>query len=297
MRVLITGARGQLGWELERTAPEGGPNSINLIAADANGSRLDITDSAAVEHYVRRQTPDLIINSAAYTAVDAAERNEALAFSVNGAGAANLAKAAKTAGCRIIHMSTDFVFDGQNESPYSPDDEPNPVGVYGCSKLAGEQAVLESGADAVVIRTSWLYSVHGGNFVKTMLRLMGEKDEIKVVDDQRGSPTWGRGLADAIWRVAVKPEIQGVLHWCDAGVISWFEFAQGIQQEALALGLLDRAARLSAVSTAEYPTAARRPAYSALDASGATAALGLVQRPWRDGLHDMLVELKNMNPA
>lgn len=292
MKVLIIGARGQLGWELQRTVPDGIPAPICMDVADEGETRLDITDAAAVEERIGTIAPDVIINSAAYTAVDAAEDNEALAFAINEAGAANLARAAKRSGCRIIHTSTDFVFDGQQTTPYAPDDAPNPLGVYGHSKLAGESAVLESGANAAIIRTAWLYSAHGGNFVKTMLRLMREKDELGVVGDQRGSPTWARSLATAIWRLVERPQLQGIYHWCDAGVISWYDFAAGIQEEAVGLGMLDRAIPINAITTADYPTPAARPAYSALETTGTAAALDLKQTPWREALREMLVELR-----
>lgn len=292
MKTLIIGARGQLGRELQSTLPQGHAKPICLDVADAGESRLDITDTDAVARSIAFHEPDVIINSAAYTAVDAAEDNVELAFAINEAGAANLAKAARANGCRIIHTSTDFVFDGRQTTPYATGDAPNPIGVYGRSKLAGERAVEKSGADAVIIRTSWLYSAHGGNFVKTMLRLMREKDALGVVDDQRGSPTWARSLATAIWRLVERPDLQGILHWCDDGVVSWCDFAGGIQEEALKLGLLDRAISINAITTADYPTPAARPAYSALDANSTALALGLEQRPWRGALQDMLADFK-----
>lgn len=295
MKTLIIGARGQLGWELQRTIPKSLPAPICMDVADEGETRLDITDAAAVDEAVNRLKPGVIINSAAYTAVDAAEDNEALAFAINEAGAANLAKAARDNDCRIIQTSTDFIFDGRQDTPYSTGDAPNPLGVYGRSKLAGELAVRESGADAVIIRTSWLYSAHGGNFVKTMLRLMMERDELGVVGDQLGSPCWARSLATAIWRIVERPQLQGILHWCDAGVISWCDFAIGIQEEALKLGMLERAINVKAITTADYPTPAARPAYSALDTDSTVAALGMEQRPWLDALHDMLSELKEEN--
>lgn len=295
MKTLIIGARGQLGWELQRTLPAGLPVPICMDVADEGEARLDITDAAAVDETIGRLAPDVIMNSAAYTAVDAAEDNEAMAFAINETGAANLAKSARNNDCRLIHTSTDFVFDGRQDTPYSTTDTPNPLGVYGQSKLAGEYAVQESGADAVIIRTSWLYSANGGNFVKTMLRLMQEKDELGVVGDQLGSPCWARGLAQVIWRIVERPELKGILHWCDAGIISWCDFAIGIQEEAQKLGMLERAININAITTADYPTPAARPAYSALDTGRTVAALGLQQRPWRDALHDMLIELKDQN--
>jgi dTDP-4-dehydrorhamnose reductase len=283
---LITGASGQLGRELQAAVPK----SWRVCACDS--SALDVTRPEVVEEVVLRVRPDLIVNCGAYTAVDAAEREAERAEAVNSVGAAHVAEAARRAGSRLIHLSTDYVFDGAQSRPYTPADRPSPLGVYGRTKLAGEREVTRiSGGAALLIRTSWLYSVHGRNFVLTMLRLMRERESVGVVADQVGSPTWARGLAAAIWAAADAPAVQGVHHWSDAGVASWYELAVALQEEALALGLLPRAVPIRPLRTAEYPTGARRPAYSVLERSPALAALGAPVRHWRDQLRAMLREV------
>jgi dTDP-4-dehydrorhamnose reductase len=283
---LITGASGQLGRELQAVAPK----SWRVRACDAGA--LDVTRPEVVEEVVLRVRPDLIVNAGAYTAVDAAEREAERAEAVNSAGAAHVAEAAKRAGARLIHLSTDYVFDGAQSRPYTPADRPRPLGVYGRTKLAGEREVARiSGGAALVLRTSWLYSVHGRNFVLTMLRLMRERDSVGVVADQIGSPTWARSLAAVIWAAADAPAVQGVHHWSDAGVASWYDLALAVQEDALALGLLLRAVPIRALRTAEYPTDARRPAYSVLERSAGLAELGVPVRHWRDQLRAMLREV------
>jgi dTDP-4-dehydrorhamnose reductase len=283
---LLTGAAGQLGRALQATAPP----AWRVIACDA--AALDVTRPEAVEEVVRRERPALIVNAGAYTAVDAAERETERAEAVNSAGAAHVAEAAKLAGARLIHVSTDYVFDGTQARPYGPADRPRPLGVYGRTKLAGEREVTRiSGGSALIVRTSWLYSTYGRNFVLTMLRLMRERDAIGVVADQVGSPTWARGLAETIWAAAAAPGLKGVHHWTDAGVASWYDFALAIQDEALALKLLPRAVPIRPLRTDEYPTDARRPAYSVLERSAALANLGVPIRHWREQLRTMLREV------
>jgi len=283
---LITGASGQLGRELQAAAPR----SWRVRGCDA--AALDVTRPEVVEEVVLRMRPDLIVNAAAYTAVDAAEREAERAEAVNSAGAAHVAEAAKRAGARLIHISTDYVFDGGQSRPYTPADRPRPLGVYGRTKLAGEREVARiSGGDALVLRTAWVYSVHGRNFVLTMLRLMRERESVGVVADQIGSPTWGRGLAAAIWAAADARSVQGVHHWTDAGVASWYDLAVAVEEEALALGLLTRAVPIRPLRTSEYPTDARRPAYSVLERSPALTELGVPVRHWRDQLRLMLQEV------
>jgi len=283
---LLTGAAGQLGRALQATAPE----TWRVIACDA--AALDVTRPEAVEEVVRRERPALIVNAGAYTAVDAAEREAERAEAVNSAGAAHVAEAAKLAGARLIHVSTNYVFDGAQGRPYAPADRPHPLSVYGRTKLAGEREVTRiSEGSALIVRTSWLYSAQGRNFVLTMLRLMRERDTVGVVDDQVGSPTWARGLAETIWAAAGAPAVRGVHHWTDAGVASWYDFAVAIQEEALALGVLARAVPIRPLRTAEYPTDARRPGYSVLDRSAALAGLGVPVRHWREQLRTMLREV------
>jgi dTDP-4-dehydrorhamnose reductase len=287
MKVLITGAGGQAGWELQRTAP------VDLDLTALHRTDLDITDQDAVMTIIRRNNPDLVINAAAYTAVDKAEEEADLAYAVNGDGAANIAKACKETGVRLLHISTDFVFDGNKAEPYLPEDEPKPMGVYGASKLQGEKSVMaETMGTAVVLRTAWVYSIHGSNFVKTMLRLMAEKDELNVVTDQIGTPTWARELAKVIWLIAEKKKMQGIYHWTDGGVASWYDFALAIQEEALGLDLLKKTIRIRPIGTAEYPTPAKRPAYSVLDKTSIIEELGYKPPHWRESLQKMLRELR-----
>jgi len=187
------------------------------------------------------------------------------------------------------------VFDGNGSEPYLPEDEPKASGVYGASKLEGERSVIaETNGRAVILRTAWLYSVHGINFVKTMLRLMAERDELKVVADQIGTPTWAKDLAMAIWLIADKTEMQGIYHWTDDGVASWYDFALAIQEEAHKLGILQRMILVRPIKTEEYPTPAKRPAYSVLDKTSTCAALGYTPPHWRESLIKMLSELKEL---
>lgn len=283
---LLAGANGQLGRELQHQAREA---DYPLRAFDRQ--TLDITDAAAVNAVIGDLRPEIILNAAAYTAVDRAEREPEFAYAVNRDGAANLARAARACGAKFVHVSTDFIFDGAKGSPYKIDDAPGPQGVYGASKLAGETAVQEIMAgETLIIRTAWVYSAHGNNFVKTMLRLMRERDELRVVEDQIGSPTWARGLADCIWRMLDRGLI-GVHHWTDAGAASWYDFAMAIFEEARNLGLLSRPVRVEPITTAEYPTPAKRPSYSVLDKSTTWRALDHVAPHWCVSLREMLREV------
>ncbi len=285
-KVLITGAAGQLGRELLRTMPEG----VECIAATRE--ILDIADAAQVRALVRRERPGLIINAAAYTAVDKAESEQELAAAINVNGAANLATACAENESRLIHVSTDFVFDGTSSTPYLPDAPTSPLGEYGRSKLAGEQAVVAGLPSALIMRTAWVYSAFGGNFVKTMLRLMAEREELSVVADQVGTPTWARGLADALWLAADQSDLQGLYHWTDAGVCSWYDFAVAIAEEALEIGLLQRMPRIHPIPGSAYPTPAARPAFSVLDKNSTWAVLKTESLHWRSQLRSMLKELK-----
>jgi len=288
MKLLITGANGQLGWELQRTRP------ADWQIIPLNRAELDIADSAAVAAVFRKHRPDLVINAAAYTAVDKAESEKDLAFKVNADGAANIAKAAEGVQARLIHISTDFVFDGTKPQPYLPGDRTNPVSTYGASKLQGEQSVLaETRNKALILRTGWVYSAHGSNFVKTMLKLMAEKDTISVVVDQVGTPTWAQDLAKALYRLADIPNLQGVYHWSDAGVASWYDFAVAIQEEAQQLGILQKCIPVKPIRTRDYPTAAKRPVYSILDKTATWETLGYTASHWRRALRKMLEEIRD----
>jgi len=281
MKVLIVGGNGQLGKGLSRTAPDG----VEIVSHDID--TLDITDAAAVNAAVRAVAPQVVFNAAAYTAVDKAESDEAAALAVNATAVGYLAQASRQAGARFVHVSTDFVFDGRSGVPYAPDAPTAPIGAYGRTKLAGEQA---AGADALIVRTAWVYAPNGGNFVRTMLRLMAERDEVRVVADQIGTPTYAPGLAAALWTMAAKGTC-GTHHYTDAGACSWYDFAVAIQEEALAVGLLDRTVPVIPINAAEYPTPARRPHYSVLDKTSTFAVLGGPTPHWRENLRKMINEI------
>lgn len=285
MKVIVTGAGGQLG----RALVAGAPADAAVVALDR--AALDIGDAAAVQARIKAERPDIIINAAAYTAVDKAESEPDLACRINADGPRHLAAAALDAGARLAHISTDFVFDGAKSAPYHPDDPVNPLGVYGASKRAGEEAVLGLMPDALIVRTAWVYGAGGGNFVKTMLRLMRERGRVSVVADQFGTPTHAASLARAIWALA-GAGAAGIHHFTDAGSASWYDFAVAIAEEAQALGLIAAAADVSPIATTDYPTPARRPAFGVLD-KRATWAITGVPRHWRAELRLMLAALGN----
>ena len=277
MKALVTGAGGQLAVELERSLPK----EIDVVSLSIED--LDITDREAVIARVSSESPEFLINAAGYTAVDKAEDEESIAMNVNSEGTRHLAEAANISGAEFVYVSTDFVFDGEHTSPYLRNEDPNPLSAYGRSKLAGEVVVREVlGDDALVVRTAWLYSSHGTNFVRAMLRVMKEQGEVRVVDDQIGSPTWARTLAGSIWQLlAVKA--RGVQHVTDSGCVSWYEFAVGIRDLAVERGLL-KDAQVHPISTKDYPTAAQRPAYSVLDIQETFSLLGESAPDWRRNL-------------
>lgn len=288
MKVLITGRDGQVGWELERSAPD----TVEMQALDR--SQLDITDAGAVERYLGNFKPDVVINAAAYTAVDKAETDAESAYAVNRDGARNLAQACRDLKSRLIHISTDFVFDGERALPYQPHDATAPTGVYGMSKLAGEQAVRELLPDSsLIVRTAWVYSVHGNNFVKTILRLIKEKPLLGVVYDQIGTPTWARSFARVLWCAAERTDVNGTLHWTDAGVTSWYDFAVAIQELSLEKGLLANKIPVKAIPATSYPTPACRPHYSVLDKTATEEQLGINAEHWQQELGFMLDDLNS----
>ena len=283
---LVTGASGQVGRALRAIAPA----TWRVVGCDH--AALDVTHPESVAAALGRERPALVVNAAAYTAVDAAERDAERAEAVNALGAAHVAEEARRIGARIIHLSTDFVFDGSQGRPYKAGDRPNPQSVYGRTKLAGEREVLRiSAGDALILRTSWVYAAEGRTFVLTMLRLMRERPSVGVVCDQVGTPTWARSVAEAVWAAADRAELRGILHWSDAGAASWYDFAVAIQEEAVAAGVLERAVPIQPLRTEEYPSPARRPSYSVLDKSAANAALGLPPVHWREQLRRMLREV------
>ncbi|WP_422409251.1 MULTISPECIES: dTDP-4-dehydrorhamnose reductase [unclassified Endozoicomonas] len=293
MRVLITGCDGQLGYELQRTVPEG----IELLCADRY--QLDITSQESVNTYFVAHQPEAVINAAAYTAVDKAETDSDSAFAVNTKGAAFLAEACSKHDIPMVQVSTDFVFDGAQSTPYKVTDKTKPVSVYGESKLQGEKQVLEIlGNKAVVIRTAWVYSSHGNNFVKTMLKLMQEKDQLGIVFDQIGTPTSAKSLALCCWQSLKKLQassfkLQAIFNWSDAGVASWYDFAIAIQEEALSLGILQKSIPIKPIPASAYPTPAERPKYSVLDKQLTYSELELPIEHWRIALRSMLKELKS----
>jgi len=277
-RVLIAGAGGQLGIALQKQMPA----DVELFALDRNG--LNITDASSVTRIVTRLRPDWIINAAAYTDVDKAEAEAALAMSINRDGASNLARAAESINARMVQISTDYVFDGCQTRPYRPDDPVNPVNVYGESKLAGENATREIlGERLLILRTAWVYSPHGRNFLTTMLRLIRERDELCVVEDQIGTPSSALRLADAIL-TGIAKDITGIHHWTDAGVTSWYDFACAIQELAGLSGFVFNPCHIVPIPTSEYPTPARRPAYSVLDKSTFRKAAEIEGLQWRQAL-------------
>lgn len=284
MKALVTGSGGQLGRALLAAAPDG-VQVIGLARAD-----FDIADDVSVKAALKAHEPDLIINAAAYTAVDQAERDEPSAYRINRDGPSLLARQAAAAGIRLVHVSTDFVFDGTKSSPYRVSDPTAPLGVYGASKLAGEQAVRAALGEALIVRTAWVYAAQGGNFMRTMLRLMATQPALRVVADQVGTPTHAASLASAIWGL-VAARASGIHHYTDAGVASWYDFAVAIQEGALELGLLDRAIPIAPIRTEDYPTPAQRPAYSVLDKTATYAALGRPAKHWRHELKAALTLL------
>lgn len=309
MKILVTGKGGQLASELEQTVPP----QYELVVLDA--SELDISNKTLVEDAINKVRPDIIVNAAAYTAVDKAETDKDTAYAVNEQGSENLALACKNYGAQLIHVSTDFVFDGTKTTPYQTDDTPNPINVYGDSKLQGDLRINQIlAADATIIRTAWVYSAHGNNFVKTMLRLMTDKEQLDVVYDQVGTPTWAKGLAQMIWTLVEKntnaPQCSQsgiaerdvrnnlseastkILHWTDAGVASWYDFAIAIQDLGIEKGMLDKKIPIRPIPASSYPTPAKRPSFSVIDKTNAEAATGIETTHWREQLSLMMDELK-----
>jgi dTDP-4-dehydrorhamnose reductase len=285
VKVLLTGAGGQVGRAFRALAPAEAA-IVALTHAD-----LDITDAEQVRRAVSAHAPQWIVNAAAYTAVDAAESAQQAAHALNASAVGYLAHAARDTRARLLQLSTDFVFDGRASSPYEPDAATAPIGAYGATKLAGEHQALADGAPSIVVRTSWVYAAYGQNFVRTMLRLMAAKSEVRVVCDQVGSPTWASGLAQILWQMLKIEAAPGIYHWCDAGIASWYDFAVAIQEEALQRGILAHALPVLPIRTAQYPTAAQRPAYSVLDAARTRALTGAPAVHWRAQLRKMLDEL------
>ncbi len=298
MRLLVTGANGQVGWELGRSlAPLG-----DVTALDRR--QCDLSQPALLPGVVRSIKPDFIVNAAAYTAVDKAEQEEALATTVNGAAVGVLAEEARRAGIVFIHYSTDYVFDGAKQAPYTEDDAPHPINAYGRSKLAGEAAIHDAGGAYLILRTSRVYAARGHNFVRTILRLASERDELRIVDDQFGTPTWAREIAAATARIvrAVGDEqargtfAPGLFNLTASGTTTWHGFAAAILDEAARHGLLARAPRLTPIASEDYPTPAARPKNSRLAGERLRQRFGIVLPDWRQSLARCIADMKTGGP-
>ena len=294
MKVLLTGAEGQLGQALIASTPKG----IELICTSRKD--LDLADQQACKNAVLRHKPDWVLNAGAFTSVDQAESQASLAQAVNAGAPKAFATALRRQGGRMLQLSTDFVFNGAQGSPYSVEQERNPLGVYGASKAAGEEAVQEllgEQGQGFVLRTSWVVGPVGRNFALTMLRQHRERAEIAVVADQVGCTTSTLNLSRACWQAILfkdqGADIPPVMHWCDAGAASWYDVAVAVGSISKSLGLLDEPAHVKAISTADYPTPARRPTYSLLDCCSTRARLRLPSQHWREALHDVLQSIPN----
>jgi dTDP-4-dehydrorhamnose reductase len=292
VKVLITGAGGQLGRALIAVAPD------DTTVRGVSRQQLDIADASAVESALREFRPDVIINAAGFTRVDDAETERAAAQRANATGPAVLAAAGRLLGVWLVQVSTDYVFDGAQSCPYSPAAPTNPLSVYGRTKLEGEQAVArELPAHSTVVRTSWLYAADGRNFLTTMLRLMKSRPQLTVVGDQIGAPTSVTGLAQVLWAFT-RRRASGVYHWCDSGVASWYDFAIAIAEEAVSVGVLASSPPIVPITSADYPTAARRPPCSILDKRDTERLLGIAAPHWRRALRATLGSLaSNGAPA
>lgn len=287
MKILLTGCGGQLGRELKRSLASLG----ELIACDR--SQLDMAKPQALRDAVRAAAPAVIVNAAAYTAVDKAETEPSVAEAINAIAPGILAEEAHRLGALLIHYSTDYVFDGAKPAPYNEDDTPAPLSAYGRSKRSGELAIAASGARHLIFRSSWVYGLHGANFMKTMLRLGRERDELRVVGDQVGAPTWTRHLADATAVIVGRREVPGGLyHLAAAGETNWHGYAEAIFAEAQRAGLLEKIPVVHRIASAEYPLPAPRPANSRLDCSRFGRDFGLALPDWHTGLSDCLADAR-----
>ena len=289
MKVLLTGAGGQLGQALIASAPEG----LELVATSRE--QLDLADPEACRSAVEQHQPDWVLNAGAYTAVDKAESEPELAHAVNAGAPEAFARALDQQGGRLLQISTDFVFNGTQGTPYQPEQARDPLGAYGASKAAGEaavQSIFGAGGRGLILRTSWVIGPVGKNFALTMLRLHREKEQLGVVADQVGCPSSTLNLATACWTVITsssdKVELPPVLHWCDGGAASWYDVSVAVGELAMDLGLLERAATVNPISTSDYPTPATRPGYSLLDCQTSRQVLQLEAQPWRAALKDVL---------
>lgn len=304
MKILLLGANGQVGFELARAcAPLGElicATRSGVLPGGARGIAADLSQAGRLAAVLAAANADVVINAAAYTAVDRAEDEPDRAQLDNAVGVAHLADWTARHNRLLVHYSTDYVFDGRGERPYGEDDPTAPLGAYGRSKLAGETAVHASRCDYLLLRTAWVYAARGHNFLRTMLKLGREREQLRVVNDQRGAPTSARLIAAATAlalahmyarRAVDREKFLGTFHLCAGGECSWFDFAAAIFARAQAAGLVERAPELLPITTAEYPTKAKRPAYSVLDSTKFQATFGLHLPPWQDGLDAVIGEL------
>ena len=284
-KILLLGSNGQLGWEICRTSKK------NVLLTFLDYPEVDFCDFKSIAKCIEDSSPDCIINAAAYTNVDKAEQESELAYKINYEAVSEIARICKEKKIFLVHISTDFVFSGKNFQPYKTEDKLCPESIYGKSKARGEKAVRRILLNnSLIIRTAWLYSSHGNNFVKTMLKLMKEKNTINVIDDQVGTPTWAFRLAKSIWN-ALNKNLYGVLHITDAGVASWYDFATAIKEEAIKAGLLNKDIQIVPIPTIQYPTPAKRPMQSVLDKTSTWKVIGMIPVHWRSSLRAMLREL------
>jgi len=283
-KILLIGAKGQVGKELKETLT----GDITALGRE----ELDLTQKEHICQVIGSLKPDIIVNAAAYTAVDKAETEKELAKSINAIAPKILAEVARKIGAKIVHISTDYVFDGTKNKPYLEEDETNPLGIYGQTKLAGEEAIKQSGAEHIILRTAWVYGTYGkSNFVKTMLRLGKEREELKVVSDQIGSPTRAKDIAVAIDTLIEANKWESIYHFTNSGVASWYDFSVAIFDEAKKLGFPLKIKQVVPINTSEYPTPAKRPAYSVLSAKKISQVLGNHPPYWRESLRKMLEKL------
>ena len=287
-KILLTGVTGQVGQELQKTLV-----SIGEIVS-VNRQDLDLTKPELIRSAIAELKPDIIVNAAAYTAVDKAENEPKLATAINGVAPAIMAESAQKLGATLVHISTDYVFNGQNHLPYTEEDLPDPLGVYGKSKFMGEQGVRNNCDNYIILRTAWVYGSRGhGNFVKTMLRLGAEREELRIVADQIGSPTWSYDIADRITQLLANSAM-GTYHFANSGVASWYDFAVAIFSEAQKLGFPLAIKEIIPITTAEYPTSAQRPAYSVLSKVKISRTLGNYPPHWYQSLQKMLAEWRSL---
>ena len=289
-KVLLIGAKGQVGQELQVTLPFLG--EVISIGRE----ELDLTNSEKIGQLIREIHPDYLVNAAAYTAVDKAETEPDLAYSINATAPKIMAESAEKIQAKFLHISTDYVFDGRKNTPYLETDLTNPLGVYGQSKLRGEEEIKTVNSQAIILRTAWVYGSYGkSNFVKTMLRLGKEREELKVVVDQVGSPTWSKDIATAITQLLINVDNPtGIYNFTNSGVASWFDLTKAIFEEAKISGIPLKIQRVIPITTAEYPTPAVRPAYSVLSSQKISQQLGYIPPYWRDSLKAMLNQLFNL---